>query len=76
MSEDVEERMWEILKNRSNNEIGRAVRIGYYSVNQLPIHKHRATDIVKSWKNRGLVVSFQNGARASLTEEGSNLNEL
>lgn len=36
----------------------------------------RATDIIKSWRNQGLVVSYQNGAHANLTEKGAETEQL
>lgn len=67
-----EQRMWNILKDLSKNEVGRTVRIAQYS----PVHKHRATDVIKSWDRQGLVVAMSNGARAVLTEKGAELDDI
>jgi len=64
------------MKQKSENDTSRVIRIGYWSCQQLPVHKKRATDIIKSWRNQGLVVSYQNGAHANLTEKGAETEQL
>jgi len=76
MAGAIEDRMWDLLKQRSKNDKTRVIRIGYWSCQQLPVHKKQATDIIKSWRNRGLVLSYQNGARANLTEKGVETERL
>lgn len=72
----IERQMWEILKEQSDNEPGRTVRISKLAVDRTPVaNKKQATEIVKSWDNRGLVNATQNGAQASLTQIGVTTDE-
>jgi Mn-dependent DtxR family transcriptional regulator len=68
---DIEQRLWDRLKQETNNETDHTVRISRIADRELPVpNKKWVTDTVKSWENRGLVVAKQNGAQARLTEDG------
>ena len=70
---DHEYQMWRILKNETENEPARTIQISLLAVNRIKgLHKQRATEIVRSWENRGLVIAFSNGAQAALTKKGVN----
>lgn len=69
---DYEDEMWRILKNEAENEPARTIRVAEMSSNKVEgVDMNLAKEIVRSWDNRGLVLSFSNGARAALTQEGT-----
>lgn len=76
MTDPDEQRMWELLKEESENEAGRMVPISMHAVQKIGgLHKKRAKDITKHWDNRGLVLSTSNGTRAILTQKGSKVSD-
>lgn len=76
-SEDIENQLWKAMKDASNNEIGRKVRIANIADDHLPIpHKEWTTQQVARWNNEGLVVSYRGDTRAALTEKGARIDDL
>lgn len=76
MTDPDEQRMWELLKEQSENEAGRMVPITLHAVSQIGgLQKKRAKDITKHWHNQGLVEATSNGARAILTKKGSRVSD-
>ena len=69
--DDVELRLWRMLKDACNNEPHHMVRIAKLADDHLPVpHKQWTVETVRRWDNMGLVFAQENGAHASLTEEG------
>lgn len=74
---DIEQELWETLKEEAQHETGRTVRISRIADQRLAVpNKKWVTDQVKNWQNRGLVVAYQNGAQASLTDRGVETEEI
>jgi len=69
-AEDTEQYLWNRLKRETENERKRLVDISLIAVQETPWHKQHATQVVRSWGNRGLVFVYDNGAQAKLTRAG------
>lgn len=70
-NQEVELRMWRMLKDSANDEPHHRVRIAKLADGHLPVpHKQWTTQTVKRWQNMGLVIAYENGAHAALTEDG------
>ena len=73
---DHEYEMWRILKNEAENEPARTIRVAKMASDRIKgIDMNLAKEIVRSWDNRGLVLSFSNGARAALTQKGTRTDD-
>lgn len=67
---DLEERLWQRLREEAKAVDGGTVRIAQIACDELPMHKEQATNIIAHWRNRGLVETHQSDCRARLTERG------
>lgn len=74
---ELEQRMWEMLKDAANNQPSRQVRLAKLADNHLPIpHKEWTVDVIKHWDSRGLVIALEGGAHAILTEKGVRTDDI
>lgn len=71
-----EERMWQLMKDRADDDPSRTVQIIEVAVNNVAVHEKLATDIVKKWDSRGLVTSYSNGTEARLSSTGLETESL
>lgn len=76
MTPEKERRLWDVLKEQSNNEYGHTIRIAQIGMSQIGgLGMQEVKDTVRSWDNRGLAMEFEGGTRAMLTPEGVNTDD-
>lgn len=71
-----ERQLWEILKQKTNNEPAVTVRIANAGANEVKgLSMQQAGQIVRSWQNEGLVISFDGARSAMLTGTGTDVSD-
>jgi hypothetical protein len=65
-----EQRLWNYLKDVADGDTDRTVRVANHAGNALPTSEETAGQLVREWRNRGLVTESASGRYATLTEEG------
>lgn len=72
---DYERRLWNRLHEEAEGGTDHMVRLAEIGCSELPTHKEQITNIIASWRNRGLVRTNNGDTRVVLTESGRRVED-
>lgn len=75
---DDEQQMWDRLQEEvdRHEDPNPTIYLARIASDQMSMHKHRATDIIASWRNRGLVRTFSADCHVRMTSKGQEVGDV